>query len=142
MGEIENVYYIPEIGSQLISIGKLLSQGWEPQLSHFALHDKEGRLVLFVPKKDNTYSITMQAIHPNLSLSAHEDNGKEATDKQLHEHLELICKSPLVASMTGEGHIVRCISLDYRRKGRIKVVEYWHQNEGILEEPESVIAGG
>jgi len=27
MGELENVYYIPKIGSRLISIGKLFSQG-------------------------------------------------------------------------------------------------------------------
>jgi hypothetical protein len=44
-GELENVYYIPEIGSRLISIGKPFSQGWEPRLSRngFALHNKEGR---------------------------------------------------------------------------------------------------
>ena len=47
-GELENVYYIPGIGSRLISIGKLFSQGWEPRLSRngFTLHDKSGKLVL------------------------------------------------------------------------------------------------
>lgn len=45
----------------------------------------------------------MQTMYPNLGLCAQENNGMEATDEQLHEHLELKCKDPLVAFMIGGG---------------------------------------
>ena len=95
-GELSNVYYIPDIGSRLISIGKLFSQGWEPRLSRngFALHNKEGKLVLRAPMRDNTYTVTMKTVYPPLALSARED---EATDDQLHERLNF----PHVAFTTG-----------------------------------------
>jgi hypothetical protein len=75
IGELNDVYYIPDIGSRLISIGKLFSQGWEPRLSRngFALFNKVGKLVLRAPAKDNTYTVTMSTIYPNVSLCAQED---------------------------------------------------------------------
>jgi hypothetical protein len=69
----------------------------------FALHNKEGRLVLCAPKKDNTYTVTMRTIHPHLGLCVRNNDGMEATDEKLHERLELKYKDPLVAFTTGGG---------------------------------------
>ena len=102
VGELNDVYYIPDIGSRLISIGKLFSQGWEPRLSRngFALHDKGGKLVLRAPAKSNTYTVMMKTIYPVVSMTAIEDEG---ANESLHEHLGLACNNPPTALHPREG---------------------------------------
>ena len=72
----------------------------EPQW--LRLHDKEGRLGLHARMKYNTHTVSMRTIYPDLGLCARED-GREATDEQLHERLELKCKGHLVAFTAGRG---------------------------------------
>ena len=104
IGELKNVYYLPGIHTRLISIGKLFSQGWDPRLSKngFNIYNDKGELVIRAPMKDNAHTVTLRTVYPDFGLCAHEAEGEEVTDEQLHERLKLKCESPLVAFSAGE----------------------------------------
>lgn len=116
-GKLDNIYYISDTGARLISIGKLFSQGWEPHLNQngFALHDAKGNLVLHVPMKDNTYTVKLRTIYPDLSLYMQEE-GDELTNDELYGQLELKYGSPKVAFTAGEAKPV--------------ILYDWHQRMG------------
>jgi hypothetical protein len=96
-GELQHVYYIPDIRHRLIS-------GWEPRLSRngLTLYDAKERLFARVPMKNNVYPVTLQTIYPDFGLITSEAD-VEVSDESLHERLERKCEHPLVAFGTGEG---------------------------------------
>jgi transposase InsO family protein len=118
-GEFHRVYYIPDIHTRLISVGKLYSQGWEPRLNRngFALYDAKGRLVLQVPMKNEVYPVNLQTVYPHVSLNACEIGENETTDEWLHSRLEHQRENPLVALSTGEGTTAVSLYDWHRRMG-------------------------
>ena len=86
-GEIQNVYYVPNIHHRLISVGKLFAQGWEPRLSRngFALYDTQERLIARAASKNGVYPTTLQTIYPDFGLVAGEP---DLADEALHQRLE------------------------------------------------------
>ena len=97
-GELQIAYYIPELHHQLISVGMLFSQGWEPRLSHigFALYDTKERLIAYATLRNGVYPLTLQMIYPVFGLVAGE------ADDEVYERLENDDEYPLTAFSAGE----------------------------------------
>jgi hypothetical protein len=86
-GELQNVYYVPNIHHRLISIGRLFAQGWEPRLSRkgFALYDAQDQLIARAASRNGIYPTTLTTIYPDLGLVA---SDPDLTDEALQQHLE------------------------------------------------------
>src|SRR5258706_5719515 len=87
-GELQNVYYVPNIHHRLISVGKLFTQGWEPRLSRngFALYDTQDRLIARATSKNGVYPTTLKTIYPDLGLVAGEPDLTDEALLQRSEH--------------------------------------------------------
>jgi len=70
-GELQDMYYIPDIRIRVISYGKLFSQGWEIDVGcyGFTLHNQKETL-LRKHQSEITSSVTLRMTHPDFSLSA------------------------------------------------------------------------
>ncbi len=86
--ELQNVYYVPNIHHQLISIGKLFTQGWEPHLSNngFALYDTQHQLIARATSKNGVYPTMLKTIYPDLGLVVGEPNLMDEALLQCLEH--------------------------------------------------------
>ena len=68
-GELNDVYYIPDIETRLISLGKLFTQGWRPTLNQYGItvSNNKGQIIFDAPMQNNTYTAALHPIRPGQS---------------------------------------------------------------------------
>ena len=68
-GELKDVYFIPDIQTRLISLGKLFSQGWYPRLDRYGIsvYDHKNELAFRAPMDHNIYTAMLHAKPPETS---------------------------------------------------------------------------
>jgi len=71
-GELEDVHYVPGLEERLISLGKLVSQGWDPRLGFAGISvcNNKGISTIYAPMINNTYTALLHPIPPDVGLSA------------------------------------------------------------------------
>lgn len=60
-GMFKEVYYIPDIRTQLISLTKLFNQKWNPQLSKdgITIHDEGRKVIHFAPRRNQVFTVML-----------------------------------------------------------------------------------
>ena len=103
IGELRDVYYVPDSRMRLISFGRLLSQGWGIRIgqNELVLQNANGHFVIHVPMKNYVFPMSLRTVYPSSSLLACGECG-EVSDQTLDKRLETLGGDPSVAFSAGD----------------------------------------
>jgi hypothetical protein len=103
--DLEDVYYVPGVHVRLLSLGKLVGQGWEVRITDggMELKDRSGELFAVMKKTNNVYPVKLMVLMPSHGLAAWmgEEACMEPTYQDIIQRLDGV--SMLMTAKGGKG---------------------------------------